>query len=232
MTQLLEAMSITKHFQGPDGRQFAALSDVSFSVNPKDNLVLLGPSGCGKTTLLLISAGLLRPTSGQVLLRGKDLSLYSSLERSMLIGVVFQELHLVPYLNALDNVRLSSLTQPTPDGLERASGLLEQLGLKDRAYHLPKALSTGEKQRVALARALFHRPAVLLLDEPTSNLDEQNDAIVSDLLWQLRATSDVASITVTHNLRDAAREAGKVLSLNAGRVDFFGPASEYLSPDR
>jgi ABC-type lipoprotein export system ATPase subunit len=215
----VEVQSITRHFDGPAG-QVMALNDVSLSVEPGEFLAIRGPSGCGKTTLLLVLGGLLRPTSGTVLVDGENPYALSHEARSRFraekIGFVFQEFYLVPYLTVLENVLAAALARPRADAQERARELIRHFQLEDRAAHRPAALSTGERQRVALARALFHQPRLLLADEPTGNLDAENAARVLNYLSAF-AESGGTVIMVTHHA-DAAGYARQVVEMDRGAL--------------
>ncbi len=173
---------------------------------------MLGPSGSGKSTLLYTLAGLEPPTSGRVLLGATDVYGLDEKGRSRLrlkeIGFVLQDHGLLPYLTALENVQIANAVGHVHDPAaadRRGLELLDQLGLKDRANHLPSALSGGEKQRVAIARAMFLKPRILLCDEPTGNLDATNAASVLELLLELHAASKGALVVVTHNAESATR---------------------------
>ena len=191
---------VTHRYASPEGGEVTAVQDVGLSVEPGKFVALKGPSGCGKSTLLLIAGGLLRPTAGDVEIAGFEPYKLALDERAAFrantVGFVFQQFHLVPYLDVLDNVLAPSLASGRKDR-NRAEALVEQFGLTPRAHHTPSALSTGERQRVAMARALYNEPKVLLADEPTGNLDPKNGEIV---LKQLVAFADQggAVLMVTH----------------------------------
>ena len=195
-----------------------ALQDVSLSLAPGSFMAIRGPSGCGKTTLLLVCGGLLRPDSGRVWVADEPLFDLSAEKRAafraLRIGFVFQQFHLIPYLTVLENVALPASKDKLAAG--RARDLLRQFHLDAHADRLPSALSTGERQRVAIARALINRPVLLLADEPTGNLDEDNADIV------LRALSDFAesggaALLVPHD-RHAAGRAHRIAEMRAGRL--------------
>ena len=197
------------------------VEEVSLTVDAGEFVVVQGPSGCGKTTLLLAAGALLQPTRGQVLLNGQNPYELSSGQRAQFravnIGFVFQQFHLVPYLDVLDNILAPTLAlSPDGDMSARARELAEQFGLTDRLRHVPAALSTGERQRVALARALLNKPKLLLADEPTGNLDAQNGQAVLRCLTQF-ARAGGAVLLVTHDPR-AGDHAGRVLKMIGGRI--------------
>ena len=208
---LLRAESVSK-FYGDGATQVDVLRDLSFSVAAEESCAVLGPSGSGKSTLLYTLAGLEPPTSGRVFLESTEVYGLDEAGRSRLrlkeIGFVLQDHGLLPYLTALENVQIANAVGRVHDAAaadRRSRDLLHQLGLKDRADHLPSALSGGEKQRVAIARAMFLKPRILLCDEPTGNLDATNAVSVLDLLLQLHAASKGALVVVTHNAESATR---------------------------
>ena len=208
---ILRAESVSKTF-GDGGTRVEVLRDLSFKVAAGESCAVLGPSGSGKSTLLYTLAGLEPPTSGRVFLGATDVYGLDEKGRSRLrlneIGFVLQDHGLLPYLTALENVQIANAVGHVHDAAaadRRALELLDQLGLKDRAGHLPSALSGGEKQRVAIARAMFLKPRILLCDEPTGNLDATNAASVLDILLQLHAASKGALVVVTHNAESATR---------------------------
>lgn len=197
-----------------------ALDGVSLEVGAGEFTAVQGPSGCGKTTLLLAVGGLLHPDRGSVVVDGQDvyaLPLERRAEfRARTIGFVFQQFHLVPYLSVRENVLAPTLALPRADAIDRAEELLERFNLSERGTHTPGELSTGERQRVALARAMLHRPRLILADEPTGNLDEDNAAAV------LRSLADFASegatvLLVTHDTAAAAM-AERIVRLDHGRL--------------
>jgi ABC-type lipoprotein export system ATPase subunit len=210
---LLELENVSKTFSCND-HPVRAVEELSLQIDRGQFTAVSGPSGCGKSTLLLICGGLLRPETGTVTLHGHDLLSLSTENRAGIraahIGFVFQQFHLVPYLNVLDNVLVASLgLRPgsAEDGgsvKTRAFELIDRFGLRDRIRHLPSELSTGERQRVALARALLNRPKLLLADEPTGNLDEENSQVVLDHLQEF-AAADGAVLLVTHDAAAADR---------------------------
>ena len=165
-----------------------ALGGVSFAVNSGEWVALMGPSGSGKTTLINILGGLDSLTSGHVSVDGVDLSKLAENQlvryRAEKVGFVFQQFHLVPYLNALENVMLAQYFHSSTDE-QQAAEALRRVGLGDRMEHLPAKLSGGEQQRVAIARALINQPKLILADEPTGNLDEANETIVLRIFREL-----------------------------------------------
>ena len=216
---MLEFKNISKWFEGPEGK-VTALDEVNFSISPGEFLAVRGPSGCGKTTLLLTAGGLLRPSAGQVSLDNQDPYELGSEMRSRLrarkIGFVFQQFHLIPYLTVRQNIMAPSLALPGDQSEQRTQELLDDFGLNDRAGHVPAQLSTGQRQRTALARALLNKPKIILADEPTGNLDEDNADIVFDYLGKYVSDGGCV-LLVTHDVR-AASHATKILQMDQGRI--------------
>jgi ABC-type lipoprotein export system ATPase subunit len=197
-----------------------AVSDVGLEVAPGESVAIVGPSGCGKSTLLYLLGGLERPTSGTLRLGGEQIDRMPEARLSRLrrhaVGFVFQAFHLVDELTALENVELPKLLAgASPSAARhRATELLEQIGLADRAGHLPSELSGGQRQRVAIARALANEPTVVLADEPTGNLDSASTTDVLRLFDQLHVNGQTLVI-VTHDERIAAT-ADRLISMRDG----------------
>jgi lipoprotein-releasing system ATP-binding protein len=200
----LRAVDVQKSFPTP-GEPLIVLRGVSLSLKPRESLAIVGPSGSGKSTLLNILGTLDHPTSGSVTLGGVDPFALNATElaefRSTRVGFIFQDHHLLPQCTAVENVLLPKLASGKVNSSDtnRANELLEQVGLSGRASHLPGELSGGERQRVAVARALMNRPALLLCDEPTGNLDSKNSAAVGELLKRVAAESSAMLVVVTHS---------------------------------
>jgi putative ABC transport system ATP-binding protein len=198
-----------------------ALNGVSFNITAGEWVALMGPSGSGKTTLINILGGLDTLTSGRVVVDGVDLSRLNENAlvryRAEKIGFVFQQFHLVPYLNALENVMLAQYFHSTTDE-RQAADALKRVGLGERLTHLPSQLSGGEQQRVAIARALINHPKLLLADEPTGNLDEANERMVIDLFRELHQSGHTI-LMVTHD-PDIARQADRRIELAHGHLSF------------
>jgi putative ABC transport system ATP-binding protein len=218
---MIAMKNVTKRFDGPKGK-VTALDDVTFSLPSGEMLAINGPSGCGKSTLLLTAAGMLRPDRGDVQLMETyhpyDLSPeHRSRLRSGLIGFVFQQFHLIPYLTVQENILVPSLSAPHKDPDRRAQELIRQFGMEEREDHLPSQLSTGERQRTALARALFHEPQIIFADEPTGNLDDENAEIVLEHLRRYVSTGG-SVLLVTHNAR-AADYATRTVKMKSGRLE-------------
>jgi len=215
----LELHQLSRTYAGRTG-PVKALDQVSLTLDAGGFVAVQGSSGCGKTTLLLAAGGLLQPTSGTVLIAGQDPYALSPEARARFraahVGFVFQQFHLVPYLNVLDNVLAPSLALPSPDARQRAGKLIERFGITHRISHVPSELSTGERQRVALARALLNNPKVLLADEPTGNLDPDNALTVIEHLKEF-ANEGGAVLIVTHDAAIAA-QAQRIFRIQAGKT--------------
>ncbi len=216
---LLELTELSKSFMS-SSQHVQAVDKISLTINAGEFLAINGPSGCGKSTLLLMVGGLLSPDSGQVLIDGTDPYQLSNDQRARFrsthLGFVFQQFHLVPYLNVLDNVLVPALATGFSQAKERAIELITHFGLEHRLHHTPAELSTGEKQRVALARALFHQPKILLADEPTGNLDSENSEIVLKALNQF-AQDGGSVLMVTHD-DQAVKSAQRVIGIKDGQL--------------
>ena len=186
--RVLVAHELSKEVSSPEGT-LTILSDVSFSIAAGESVAVVGPSGAGKSTLLALLAGLDLPTAGYVELNGDNLSQLDEDGRAQLraesVGFVFQSFHLVPSLNALENVMLPLELAGSPNARTAAREIIEKVGLGERWSHYPAQLSGGEKQRVAIARAFAANPAVLFADEPTGNLDSKTGANIMELMFAL-----------------------------------------------
>jgi ABC-type lipoprotein export system ATPase subunit len=219
MDTILELRDVQKSFRRPDGA-VRAMEAVSLRIGVGEFVAVQGPSGSGKTTLLMAAGVLMQPDSGAVVIAGEEPYKLSAEQRAGFraahIGFVFQQFHLVHYLNALDNVLTAALASHSADAKERARELIERFGLASRAGHVPSELSTGERQRVALARALLNRPKLLLADEPTGNLDEENGRMVLDCLAAF-AKEGGAVLLVTHDPK-AAGFSHRALRMESGRL--------------
>ncbi|MDX6411521.1 MAG: putative transport system ATP-binding protein [Gaiellaceae bacterium] len=208
----------------------AALDGVDLTIEHGEIVALVGPSGSGKTTLLQLLGALDRPTSGQIFFEGRDLATLGDSEladlRLRAFGFVFQTFNLIPTLSALQNVeaKLAPTGLPTSELRIRSLALLDDVGLSDRAEHLPSQLSGGEQQRVAIARALSTEPRVVLADEPTGNLDSRTGTEVVELLTSLSEQRGHTVILVTHDANIAAK-AHRSLPMEDGRLLAPAPAT-------
>ncbi|MGK0290837.1 MAG: putative ABC transport system ATP-binding protein [bacterium] len=212
---VLEIKNLSKKFE-----LVTALENINFEVEEGEWLAIMGPSGSGKSTLLNILSCLDTATSGDYYLEDKNTALLSEKQRTTVrrerIGLIFQQFHLVPYLTALENVMLSQYYHSVTDK-EDAIAALKRVGMGHRMTHLPSQLSGGEQQRVCIARSIINQPAFLLADEPTGNLDEENEKLVIELFQQLHSEGKTI-IMVTHN-PDMGELAERVLRLNHGKID-------------
>ena len=237
---LLELKEVTKRYAATDGvNALPVLNGISLTVARGETLAIVGPSGSGKSTLLQIIGTLDRPTSGEVLLDGKNLATLDDLElatvRNRQIGFVFQSHYLLPQCTVMENVLVPTLaapgragsplpadgahgvSRPTETATTRASRLLKRVDLGERLNHRPGQLSGGERQRVAVVRALINQPQLLLADEPTGALDHSSATALGQLLVELNREEGVSLIVVTHAL-DLAKRMGRVLELADGKL--------------
>jgi putative ABC transport system ATP-binding protein len=219
--RVIEARELTKVYGQAENR-VEALTEVNMNVEPGEWIAIMGPSGSGKSTLMNLIGLLDRPTSGSYKLNGRDVSQLRGNElaraRRDLIGFVFQSYNLLPRESALGNVELPMVYAGVgrKERRKRALGVLETVGLSERAHHRPPELSGGQMQRVAIARALVNGPVLLLADEPTGNLDTASGAEILDLFEELNA-SGVTVVVVTHDAEVAARTR-RVVELRDGRI--------------
>ena len=197
----LSIQNISKNYTGVDG-QIQVLKGLSLELDSGRIHAVVGSSGCGKSTLLMLCGGLIHPDSGVITIGGENLLTLSAgecaLRRASLVGFVFQRFHLIPYLNVEQNIMASCVARPVENGQERCGELMKRLGLEHRRGHIPARLSAGEQQRVALGRSLMNRPSLLVADEPTGNLDEEN---TKEILTLLREFADEGGMVLmaTHD---------------------------------
>ncbi|MEC9258205.1 MAG: ABC transporter ATP-binding protein [Candidatus Poribacteria bacterium] len=222
---MLELNRVEKTYTNKN-QQIFALRQVTLQVDKGSFVAICGPSGCGKSTLLFAAGGLLKPDSGIVKIEETNLYMISADQRAQYraikIGFVFQQFHLVPYLNVLDNILAASLAleginqQMKVNLRNRALELIEHFGLIDRLLHVPSKLSTGERQRTALARALLNQPRLLLADEPTGNLDDENTEMVCQHL-ATHADNGGIVLLATHDQR-VASYARNIVQMSDGAI--------------
>jgi putative ABC transport system ATP-binding protein len=199
-----------------------ALRGVSLAVEEGEFIAVMGPSGCGKSTMLHLLGGLLTPTKGRIVIDGEDLTAASDAKRTDIrrrkIGFVFQRFNLFPTLTAEGNLRLAERIHGNGgDDPERRREILRMLRLQDKLHHKPLELSGGEQQRVALARAVVNRPAIVLADEPTGNLDSENSELVLKMFRELNDRFNQTIIMITHN-PEAAAACQRVIQMRDGHI--------------
>ena len=222
MSEVLVADSLVKTFEDV-GRKIEVLRGVSFAVAKGDRVAIVGSSGSGKTTLLQLLGGLDEPTAGEVRVAGESMSKLSDVARGTLrnraLGFVYQFHHLLPEFSALENVAMPLLVRGMAprEAASAARELLGRVGLSERLEHRPGQLSGGERQRTAVARALVTRPAAVLADEPTGNLDRPTGLKVFELLLELNGALGTALVVVTHD-PDLAKRMDRVLELKDGTL--------------
>ena len=221
MRTILQAENLTKVYRV--GRvDVPALRGVSLDVEEGEFLAIMGPSGCGKSTMLHLLGGLLTPTEGRITIDGEDLTAASDAARTDIrrrkIGFVFQRFNLFPTLTAEGNLRLAErIHSDGADDPERRREVLSLLRLEDKMHHKPLELSGGEQQRVALARAVVTRPAIILADEPTGNLDTENSAIVLNMFQELNYRFNQTIVMITHS-PEAAQMCRRIVQMRDGQI--------------
>lgn len=218
---ILEINCLYKSFPQVGQGSIEVLKNLNLEVDEGETVAVVGQSGSGKSTLLSLLAGLDRQTSGSLRLREKEISEMSEVKltkfRAENIGIIFQQFYLMPHLTALENVSLPLEMFGLKDSQKRAKDALNSVGLSERENHFPHQLSGGESQRVAIARAVVIRPAILLADEPTGNLDNITGVQVADLLFDLVETTRMTLLLVTHNM-ELAKRCSKQLTLHSGSI--------------
>ena len=220
MNTLLQFSDV--HLQYQNGQNLTeVIKRISFTINQNERLAIVGKSGSGKTSLLMLMAGLEKPTSGSIQFQEKELTSYTEDQltdfRKQNIGIVFQSFYLIPSYTALENVALSLEINFQKNALIQAEEILTDLGLKDRLYHFPSQLSGGEQQRVAIARAIINKPELILADEPTGNLDEENSQVIADLLFDVSQKYQKSLCLVTHDL-ELAKKCDRLMKIDNGTI--------------
>jgi putative ABC transport system ATP-binding protein len=220
MNTLLQFSDV--HLQYQNGQNLTeVIRGINFSINQNERLAIVGKSGSGKTSLLMLMAGLEKPTLGSIKFQNQELTTYSEDQltefRKKNIGIVFQSFYLIPSYTALENVALSLEINFQKNALVQAEEILTELGLKDRLYHFPNQLSGGEQQRVAIARAIINKPELILADEPTGNLDEENSQVIADLLFNVSQKYQKSLCLVTHDL-ELANKCDRMMKIDNGTI--------------
>ena len=218
--ELLRAEHLTKTY-GKDENVVAALNDVSLTINKGEFVAIIGASGSGKSTLLHMLGGVDRPTSGTVLIDGKDIFKQNdeqlAIFRRREIGLVYQFFNLIPVLSVVENIMMPVLLDHRKVNRERLRELLNLLGLKEKRNAFPSQLSGGQQQRVAIGRALINAPTILLADEPTGNLDSKNSQEVVELLKYSNQKYNQTTVLITHD-ENVALQAKRIITIQDGRI--------------
>ena len=220
MNTLLQFSDVPLQYQ--NGQNLTeVIKGISFAIHQNERLAIVGKSGSGKTSLLMLMAGLEKPTSGSIQFQEKELTSYTEDQltdfRKENIGIVFQSFYLIPSYTALENVALSLEINFQKNALIQAEEILTDLGLKDRLHHFPSQLSGGEQQRVAIARAIINKPELILADEPTGNLDEENSQVIADLLFDVSQKYQKSLCLVTHDL-ELAKKCDRLMKIDNGTI--------------
>ncbi|MFM2644329.1 ABC transporter ATP-binding protein [Vibrio chagasii] len=220
-TSIIKAEAVSKTVS-TNQEHLTILEHIDIDIREGETVAIVGTSGAGKSTLMTLLAGLDVPTKGEIHLLGQPLSQLDDEARAKIrsesVGFVFQSFLLIPSLSALQNVTLPCLLKGEDEDIERATALLESVGLKDRLDHLPSQLSGGEQQRVALARAFMIKPKILFADEPTGNLDQQTAAKIVELLFELNSSHGTTLVLVTHDPKLAQR-CQRTLKMHVGQIE-------------
>ena len=220
MNSLLRFSNI--HLQYQNGTLLTeVIKGIDFTIHQNEKLAIVGKSGSGKSSLLMLMAGLEKPTSGNITYQDQDITTYSEDQlteyRKKNIGIVFQSFYLIPNYTALENVALSLEINFQKDALSQAKEILIDLGLEDRLNHFPSQLSGGEQQRVAIARAMIKKPELILADEPTGNLDDENTEVITELIFNIATKYQKSLCLVTHDA-DLAKRCDRIMKIENGTV--------------
>lgn len=220
MNSLLRFSNI--HLQYQNGTLLTeVIKGIDFTIHQNEKLAIVGKSGSGKTSLLMLMAGLEKPTSGNITYQDQDITTYSEDQlteyRKKNIGIVFQSFYLIPNYTALENVALPLEINFKKDALSQAKEILVDLGLEDRLQHFPSQLSGGEQQRVAIARAIIKKPELILADEPTGNLDDENTEVITELIFNIATKYQKSLCLVTHDA-DLAKRCDRIMTIENGTV--------------
>ena len=220
MNSLLRFTNI--HLQYQNGTLLTeVIKGIDFTIHQNERLAIVGKSGSGKTSLLMLIAGLEKPTSGNITYKDQDITTYSEDQlteyRKKNIGIVFQSFYLIPNYTAIENVALPLEINFQKDALSQAKEILVDLGLEDRLQHFPSQLSGGEQQRVAIARAMIKKPELILADEPTGNLDDENTEVITELIFNIATKYQKSLCLVTHDA-DLAKRCDRIMTIENGTV--------------
>ena len=220
MNSLLRFTNI--HLQYQNGTLLTkVIKGIDFTIHQNEKLAIVGKSGSGKTSLLMLMAGLEKPTSGNITYQDQDITTYSEDQlteyRKKNIGIVFQSFYLIPNYTAVENVALPLEINFQKDALSQAKEILVDLGLEDRLQHFPSQLSGGEQQRVAIARAMIKKPELILADEPTGNLDDENTEVITELIFNIATKYQKSLCLVTHDA-DLAKRCDRIMTIENGTV--------------
>ena len=220
MNSLLRFSNI--HLQYQNGTLLTeVIKGIDFTIQQNEKLAIVGKSGSGKTSLLMLMAGLEKPTSGNITYNDQDITTYTEDQlteyRKKNIGIVFQSFYLIPNYTALENVALSLEINFQKDALSQAKEILIDLGLEERLNHFPSQLSGGEQQRVAIARAMIKKPELILADEPTGNLDDENTEVITELIFNIATKYQKSLCLVTHDA-DLAKRCDRIMTIENGTV--------------
>jgi putative ABC transport system ATP-binding protein len=220
MTAAIEFTNVSLGY-GLDDELIKVLKNISFSVDSDEAVSIVGPSGSGKTSIIMLVAGLEKSSEGSIKIQGKEITDLKENELSQIrrqnIGVVFQSFYLIPNLTAIENVLLSLEANQKYNLDSEAEALLKEFGLSHRINHLPSELSGGEQQRVAIARALINKPKIILADEPTGNLDDENSQAMMKLLSDYSKKSKTSLVLVTHDI-SLAQRCDRIIELRDGSI--------------
>ena len=220
MNSLLRFSNI--HLQYQNGTLLTeVIKGIDFTIHQNEKLAIVGKSGSGKTSLLMLMAGLEKPSSGIITYQDQEITSYTEDQlteyRKKNIGIVFQSFYLIPNYTALENVALSLEINFQKDALIQAKEILVDLGLEDRLNHFPSQLSGGEQQRVAIARAMIKKPELILADEPTGNLDDENTEVITELIFNIATKYQKSLCLVTHDA-DLAKRCDRIMTIENGTV--------------
>ena len=219
-TPIISLQNVSLTLKGNAGN-VNMIKNISLNIDQGESVGLIGPSGSGKSSLLMLTGGLERASSGEIEILGQVITEMSEDRLSKLrrnnVGVVFQSFHLIPTLTALENVATPLEISFSKNPNKHAIMALDRVGLSHRADHYPSQLSGGEQQRVALARAYVSNPKILLADEPTGNLDEENTKAIVDLLFEIKNENDTTLILVTHS-RELAKKCDRIIKIRDGKL--------------